>query len=98
MVGNVVQHFQTHEDLPVADRFKKEALIRLKERLDAGETPYEVTGIRDEHKFWRDKVITGIAPMSYRVYDRIMQCSLEDKYIVDGNSTVEKITGEGNKS
>lgn len=48
---------------------KQQALAVLKERIEAGEDVVKITGIRD--KYYRDKVISGLCPMSALVYYRV---------------------------
>lgn len=49
---------------------KKRALEVLAERIEAGETAEDVTKIKD--KYYREKVVSGLCPMSALTYTRIM--------------------------
>lgn len=49
---------------------KKKALEMLKERIAEGETAEDVTKIKD--KYYREKVVSGLCPMSALIYTRIM--------------------------
>lgn len=61
----------------VSEQHKQDALRRLDERIHAGhEDPEEILGITDE--YYLNKIIQGLGPMSYTIYDRIMLCSAED--------------------
>lgn len=44
--------------------------------MKAGEKPEDILQITD--KFYLDKVVAGLMPMTYTIYDRIMGCSQED--------------------
>lgn len=65
---------------PVKETYRQAAMLKLKERMAAGEKAEDILQITD--KFYLDKVISGLLPMSYLVYDRIMGCSQEDGIIV----------------
>lgn len=62
----------------VEERFKQKALEKLRERLGAGELAHEVLHITPEEMFYGQKIVDGLVPMSYDVYDRIMGCGIED--------------------
>lgn len=49
---------------------KEKALKTLKTRLADGEDPYKITKISD--KYYRDKIIAGLCPISALIYSRIM--------------------------
>lgn len=49
---------------------KKKALEVLKERIEAGETAEDATKIKD--RYYREKVVSGLCPMSALIYTRIM--------------------------
>lgn len=70
---------QAH-DVYVTDAPKREAMKRLRERMDAGETPFEILGICEDHKYYVDKLLAGHLPMSYAIYGRIMNLAEEDDF------------------
>lgn len=59
---------------------RREAMKRLKERMGAGESPYEILGIDKEHKYYVDKIVAGLCPISYALYGRIMNLDEEDDF------------------
>ena len=70
--------FSNYESVP--EKNKQEALVKLQERLAAGENAVEILQIETTHgKYYIDRLCKGLVPMSYLIYDRIMGCSLEDK-------------------
>lgn len=69
---------QYAHDLYVIEKLKERALARLKERIDAGEDPYEILEIDKEHKYYVDKIVSGLCPISYALYGRIMEVDIED--------------------
>ena len=70
--------FSNYESVP--EKNKQEALVKLQERLAAGENAVEILQIEPTHgKYYIDKLCKGLVPMSDLIYDRIMGCSLEDK-------------------
>lgn len=64
----------------VSERPKQAALARLKERMDAGESPYDILGIEKEHKYYVDKIVAGLCPLTYALYGRIMNLDEEDDF------------------
>lgn len=71
----------------VPERNKQEALVRLQERISAGEQAADILQIEPTHgKYYIDKMCKGLVPMSYVIYDRIMGCSLEDKELTTEQS------------
>lgn len=62
----------------VSSEFQQEALKRLHERMEAGETPAAILDIDPIHSYYIDKIVQGQTPMSYLIYDRIMGCSGDD--------------------
>lgn len=65
-----------YEDF-VAENHKQDALRKLYVRINENlEDPEEILGVQDA--YYRDKILQGLMPMSYTIYDRIMQCSAED--------------------
>ena len=67
----------TEYDL-VDERFRQEAHARLLKRIAAGETVESILKM-PEDDYYVKKIVAGLVPMSYIVYDRIMGCSREDK-------------------
>lgn len=59
---------------------KRQALKRLHERMDAGESPYQILGIDEQHKYYVDKIVAGLCPISYALYGRIMNLDEEDDF------------------
>lgn len=62
----------------VEECFKQEALEKLQERISRGETAKGILKI--DNDYYCDKVVNGLVPMSYDIYNRIMGCSVEDSY------------------
>lgn len=60
----------------VAPKFREQALKRLHERIDAGESVYDILQVSD--KFYCDKIVAGYVEISYTLYTRIMGCNAED--------------------
>lgn len=56
----------------VDEKFRKQALERLNQRIAQGEDPYEILRINPSHKFYVDKILSGLMPLSYTLYSRIM--------------------------
>ena len=73
-----MQHVGEFYNYVEGERFQKEALKRLRERIDAGESAAAILGIDPAHKFYIDKICNGLIRLSYELYDRIMGCSKED--------------------
>lgn len=65
-----------NEQQLVEPNFRDQAMRRLRSRMKAGEKPEDILQITD--KFYLDKVVAGLMPMTYTIYDRIMGCSQED--------------------
>lgn len=63
----MIDHYECIEE-----KYRQEALYRLRERIAEGEDPYTVLQISREHKFYVDKIIAGLVPFSYTLYSRIM--------------------------
>lgn len=59
---------------------KRAALKRLHERMDAGESPFEILGIDSREKYYVDKLVSGLCPMSYALYGRILNLDEEDDF------------------
>lgn len=72
---------RAHE-LYITEGPKREALKRLHERMDAGESPYQILGIDEQHKYYVDKIVAGLCPISYALYGRIMNLDEEDVFDV----------------
>lgn len=66
----------------VEDGPKQEAMKRLHERIEAGESPYAILDIETKHKYYVDKIVAGLMPMSYAHYARIMNLDEEDAFDV----------------
>lgn len=64
----------------VEEKHKQEALKRLHERMAAGESPYDILEIPEKHKYYVDKIVSGLCPMTYALYGRIMNLDLEDMF------------------
>lgn len=52
---------------------KQDALKYLKFRVSKGEDVYEILGISPTEKYYVDKIVAGLVPMSLVVYNRIMK-------------------------
>lgn len=52
------------------EQYKAEALVLLHEGIIKGDDPYKIIGISD--RYYADKLIAGLTPMSWCVYNRIM--------------------------
>ena len=64
----------------VGEKPKQKALTRLHERMEAGESPYKILGIEECHKYYVDKLVAGLCPISYALYGRIMNLDEEDDF------------------
>lgn len=73
---------QRAHEVYVEDGPKREALKHLRERMDAGESPYQILGIDEQHKYYVDKIVAGLCPISYALYGRIMNLDEEDAFDV----------------
>lgn len=73
-------NLQRAHEVYVDDGPKREALKRLHERMDAGESPYQILGIDEQHKYYVDKIVAGLCPISYALYGRIMNLDKEDDF------------------
>lgn len=71
---------QRAHEVYVAEGPKREALKRLHERMDAGESPCQILGIDEQHKYYVDKLVAGLYPISYALYGRIMNLDEEDDF------------------
>ena len=71
---------QRAHEVYVEDGPKREALKRLRERMDAGESPYQILDIDEQHKYYVDKLVAGLCPISYALYGRIMNLDEEDDF------------------
>ena len=56
----------------VEEKYRRVALRRLHERVAQGEDPYTILGIQPQHKYYVDKILAGLMPLSYTLYSRIM--------------------------
>lgn len=61
---------------------KREALKRLHERMAAGESPFAILGIAESEKYYVDKIVAGLVPITYALYGRIMNLDEEDAFDV----------------
>lgn len=52
------------------EKYKTEALSLLHEGIAGGDDPYKIIGINN--RYYADKLIAGLTPMSWCVYNRIM--------------------------
>lgn len=59
---------------------KREAMQRLHDRMEAGESPYDILGISENHKYYVDKLVAGLCPISYALYGKIMNLDEEDVF------------------
>ena len=73
------KRMRAHE-IYVDDVCHQKALIRLRERMDAGESPYQILDIDEQHKYYVDKIVAGLCPISYALYGRIMNLDEEDDF------------------
>lgn len=71
---------QRAHEVYVDDGPKLKALKRLRERMGAGESPYQILGIDEQHKYYVDKIVAGLCPISYALYGRIMNLDEEDDF------------------
>lgn len=60
----------------VSDEAATRARARLKERLDAGEDAFDVLEIDRREAFYVNKIVAGKVPISYTIYERIMECKI----------------------
>lgn len=59
---------------------RREALARLHARMAEGESPYEILGMSEENKYYVDKLVQGLCPISYALYGRILNLDVEDAF------------------
>lgn len=52
---------------------KQDALKYLKFRVSKGEDVYEILGISPTEKYYVDKIVAGLIPMTLTIYNRIMK-------------------------
>lgn len=71
---------QSAHDVYIGNKPKQAALKRLHERMDAGESPYAILGISESNKYYVDKLVAGLCPISYALYGRIMNLDEEDDF------------------
>lgn len=71
---------QRAHEIYVDEKPKQEALKRLHERMETGESPYKILGIDERHKYFVDKLVAGLCPISYALYGRIMNLDEEDDF------------------
>lgn len=71
---------QRAHEVYVEDGPKREALKRLLERMDAGESPYQILDIDEQYKYYVDKLVAGLCPISYALYGKIMNLDEEDDF------------------
>lgn len=62
----------------VEDKYRNQALNVLHARIRKGESVSQILKM-DEDDYYTQKLINGMCPMSYTVYERIMQCEREDR-------------------
>ena len=63
----------------ISENHRQAMLKRIALRRSRGESDKEITGIQDQHSYYRTKLCDGlIAGVSYTIYDRVMGCSQED--------------------
>lgn len=67
-------------EIYIGDKPKQDALKRLHERMDSGEDVFEILEMSEDHKYYVDKIVRGLCPMSYAVYGRIMNLDEEDDF------------------
>lgn len=58
----------------VSDEAAIRARERLKERMDAGEDVYDILKIARRESYYVNKIVQGLMPISYTLYERIMDC------------------------
>ena len=66
----------------VAEEPKREALKRLHERIDAGESVYDILKMDKTCTPYIEKIVNGLCPLSYALYGRIMNLDEEDVFDV----------------
>ena len=59
---------------------KRAAMARLHERIASGESPFEILGIAENEKYYVDKIVAGLIPITYALYGRIMNLDEEDAF------------------
>lgn len=62
----------------VENKYRDQALAHLRRRVRNGESVSEILRM-DENDYYVQKLLKGMCPMSYVVYERIMQCEREDR-------------------
>lgn len=70
---------RAHE-IYITEKPKQAALKRLHERMEAGESPYDILGMSEEHEYYVNKLVQGLCPISYGLYGRIMNLDEEDDF------------------
>lgn len=81
MFGYIPLHAsQLAHEIYVGAAPKKVALERLRARMEAGESPYKILGVEKCHKYYVDKLVAGLCPISYALYGRIMNLDEEDDF------------------
>lgn len=71
---------QRAHEIYVSEGPRKEAMKRLHERMEAGEDVYEILDIPRSEKYYVDKIVAGLVPISYGLYGRIMKLDEEDDF------------------
>lgn len=71
---------QHAHEIYVGKKHQQAALERLRERTEQGESLYQILGIDEQHKYYVDKLVSGLCPLSYALYGRIMNLDEEDDF------------------
>jgi hypothetical protein len=79
-VKAINHHSSRAHEVYVGEGPKREAVKRLNERIEAGESAYDILGIDKEHKYYVSKLVAGLVPISYAIYGRIMNLDVEDDF------------------
>lgn len=79
----ITYDFRTYfaHEIYVDEKPRMHALKKLRGRIDAGESPYDVLGISPQEDYYVQKLIKGLCPISYALYGRIMRIDEEDNFL-----------------
>ena len=64
----------------VDEKAQRHAIKRLHERIASGEDPFDILEIDRQYKYYVDKIVAGLSPLSYALYGKIMNLDAEDAY------------------
>ena len=62
----------------VEPKFRQEAIKELRRRIEAGEDVHDILQMDATHDFYIEKIVAGLMPISWDLYNRIMKCDDED--------------------